>query len=290
MPSRVMTLRRDDVCRVCGTAVPAGTSAYWDADARTVTCLTCLHIAADASLVPQPAQHNSRSEPQIAAPEPRTELDRGHAGASAAREYRRRQANREARTRRRHPWIGGAMLALSTPPQHERAWASGARGEESVARSLERRTAGGPVVILHDRRMPAGHGHANIDHLAVAPRGVFVIDAKAIHGKVRVSTPLLGEAKLIVAGRARTKQLDGLDRQVAAVREALAEAGRGDVPVSGVLCFTKADLPLLGSTEIRGHRLHHCRGTARKLNRSGPLTPDAIASIARQLAIAFPSA
>ena len=240
--------------------------------------------------MPQPARNGSRSAPQPAHPEPGAELDRGHAGASAAREYHRRQASREARTRRRHPWIGGAMLALSTPPQSERAWASGAHGEESVARSLERRTAGGPAVILHDRRMPPGHGHANIDHLAVAPRGVFVIDAKAIHGKVRVSEPLFGEAKLIVAGHSRTKQLDGLDRQVAAVREALATAGRGEVPVSGVLCFTKADLPLLGGTEIRGHRLHHCRGTARKLKRSGPLTPEAIDAIARRLAIDFPSA
>ncbi len=41
--------------------------------------------------------------------------------------------------------------------------------------------------------MPGGHG--NIDHLAVAPTGVFVIDAKDIKGKVRVANPLFAAAK-----------------------------------------------------------------------------------------------
>lgn len=219
---------------------------------------------------------------------PPPELDRGRPGASAAREHLRRRANREARTRRRHPLIGGLLLAAFGSPQHERAWASGGRGEEAVGRSLERRTANRPAVILHDRRMPRGRG--NIDHLAVAPTGVFVIDTKAIKGKVRVSQPLFGKPRLIVAGRNRTKPVDGLDRQVGAVHRALVEAGRDEVPVSGVFCFTKADLPLFGAAKIRGHRLHHTRATARKLNRSGPLDADAIAAIASTLAVAFPPA
>jgi Nuclease-related domain len=180
------------------------------------------------------------------------------------------------------------LLAVSSPPQHERAWDTGGRGEQAVGRSLERRTAKGPAVILHDRLMP--RSRANIDHLAVAPRGVFVIDAKAVKGKVRIAQPLLGKPKLMISGRNRTKLVDGLDRQVTAVRQALADAGWADVPVRGVLCFTKADLPLLGSAQIRGYRLHYCRGTARKLNRSGPLAPEAIAAIERKLAVAFPPA
>jgi len=215
------------------------------------------------------------------------EIDRGRPGASVEREYRRRRRNREARTRRNHPRIGGLLLALRTAPQHEASFQQGGRGERAVARSLERRTARGQAVILHDRRMPGGYG--NIDHLAVAPRGVFVIDAKAVRGKVRIARPLLGKPRLLVRGRSRPKLLAGLDRQVAAVRQALAGSGHADVPVEGVLCFTDAELPLLGR-EIAGHRLLYCRGLARKLNRGGPLSADAIETLALALSDAFPAA
>jgi hypothetical protein len=77
---------------------------------------------------------------------------------------------------------------------------------------------------------------------------------------------------------------------VDAVRRALARHGHDDVPVLGILCFTKADLPLFGTGKIRGHRLHHRWPTARELNRSGPLGPEAIATIATELEADFPSA
>jgi hypothetical protein len=190
--------------------------------------------------------------------------------------------------RRGHPHIGRLLLAIGSAPQHERAWEIGSRGEEQVGRSLDRRTAKGPAIVLHDRRMPASY--ANIDHLGVAPRGVFVIDAKAIKGKVRIARPLFGKPRLMIAGRNRTKLIDGLDRQVGAVRRALARHGHDEVPVLGILCFTKADLPLLGAAKFRGHHLHHCRATARELNRSGPLAPEAIAVIATELEASLPRA
>lgn len=295
MPSRVMRLRRDGVCCQCRVAVPRGTRAYWDAEARNVTCLGCLDASGGAAR--RSPQHPgdagrepvSRRRPASAAePASRPEPDRGHAGASAAREHRRRRAGREASVRRRHPHVGGLLLAISGPPQHERAWEIGSRGEEQVGRSLDRHTAKGPAIVLHDRRMPASQ--ANIDHLAIAPRGVFVIDAKANKGNVRIARPLFGKPRLTIAGRNRTKLIDGLDRQLDAVRRALARRGHEEVPVLGILCFTKADLPLLGAGKIRGHRLLYCRATARQLNRSGLLGPDAIAAIAAELEASFPPA
>jgi hypothetical protein len=265
-----------------------GAQAHWDADARNVTCLRCL----PATGVPAAAKARERDEapvePTVVESESVAEIDRGDPGASAVREHRRRRANREARTRSRHPLIGGAILALSGTPQHERAWDTGGRGEQIVGRSLDSRTAKGPTIILHDRRMP--RSRANIDHLAIAPSGVYVIDAKAIKGNVRVARSLFGKPKLIVAGRNRPTLVAGLDRQVDAVRHVLVELGRDEVPVSGVFCFTKADLPLLGAGQIRGHQLRHCRATARKLNRSGPYSRDAIKQIAQALGLAFPRA
>lgn len=267
----MLKLRYPAVCAVCGTAVAAGTSAWWDRTTREVRCAGCVSIEG------QPATHQP----------PAGEVDPGRPGASARREYLRRRHNREARVRKRHPLIGGLRLALEGSPGHETSFLRGAVGEESVARSLVRRTAKGGAIILHDRAMP--RSRANIDHLAIAPTGVYIIDAKDIAGKVRVSRPLFGAAKLLVRGRNRSRLVDGLDRQVAAVRQALKDMGRGDVRTQGVFCFTaRAELPLLGRPEIRGHRLHHRRALARKLNRRGPLSADAIQGLADALASAFP--
>jgi len=271
-----MKLRRADACCVCGRAVDAGTAAYWNQQQRTVTCLDCL----------QPTRPNRQVDaPTAAALE---EIVRGRPGASAAREYRRRRANRESRVRSNHPLLGGLVLAIAGEPRHQAAWACGARGEQVVAKRLERRTAGGPTILLHDRQMPGGHG--NIDHLAIAPRGVFVVDSKAIRGKVSVSRSLLGEPRLLVKGRGRPRLVAGLDRQVDAVRAALARRGYGDAPIKGVLCFTRADLPLFGSGEIHGHRVCGARGLGRELSRKGELSPSQIDAIARELATSFPPA
>lgn len=218
----------------------------------------------------------------------RASLDRGRPGASAGREYHRRRSNREARVRRRHPHIGGLLLALGASPQHERAFARGQLGEETVARSLERRLAGGPTALLHDRRMPGGYG--NIDHLAVAPRGVYVIDAKAIKGKVRVRPGRPGSSRLQVNGRTRNKLVLGLARQVEAIRCELDAGGHRDVPATGVLCFTEADFPLFGRTQVDGYLLRHPRALAKELKASGPLTEQAIDLLLRCLDERFPSA
>jgi hypothetical protein len=262
-------------CLVCHRDLPAGTYARWDRRSATATCPACAgtpaHPLATATARPKPR-----------------ELERGRAGVSAQREYLRRRRAREARIRRRHPLIGWALIALRAEPQHETAFRRGALGEQGVARSLERRTRGGPAVILHDRRMPTGRG--NIDHLAVARRGVYVIDAKAIHGSVRVRRRLFGEAKLLVDGRDRAKLVQGLERQIAAVGRALAQTAYADLTLHGVFCFTEAELPLLLGREIRGCRLCSPRAVARALNAKGPLGEDAIAAIARELDVAFPAA
>jgi hypothetical protein len=214
-------------------------------------------------------------------------LDRGEAGSGIAREYERRKSNREARVRKAHPRVGGLLLALREPPQHETAFHRGALGEKAVAESLERRTADSPTILLHSRRMSGGCG--DIDHVAVTPTGVYVVDAKDLRGKVRIARPFLGAEKLFVSGRNRTKLIDGLDRQVAAVEAVVNGSGHPDVPVRGVLCFTKADLPMFGTLQMRGHLLLYRKALAKKLNADGPLGPAAIDGLAHAIAAALPS-
>ncbi len=223
-------------------------------------------------------------EPNARADE--AQLDVGIAGASARREHERRRANREKRVRQKHPHIGGLLLRLADEPQHETAWARGSGGEEHVARSLAKhldKTA----LLLHDRRIP--RSRANIDHLAVAPSGVWVIDAKRYKGRVRISKPLFGTAKLTIAGRDRTKLIAGLARQVALVETALASVAPA-VPVRGALCFVDAELPLLGTLTFDGYPLLHPKRLAKRINARGPVDVARVRTLAAELARHFPSA
>jgi hypothetical protein len=214
------------------------------------------------------------------------EIELGTAGASARREHERRRAGREQRTRERHPRLGGVILALQNDPQHERAWARGAGGEEAVAASLAER-CNDNVVVLHDRRVPGSR--ANIDHIAVAPSGVWVIDSKRYEGKVAVSRPLFGKPKLTIAGRDKSKLADGLAAQVDVVRAALDEIA-ADVPLHGTMCFVDADLPLLGTLKFNGFALLYRRALAKRLNADGPLGREQAQRIVAQLAERFPPA
>lgn len=112
----------------------------------------------------------------------REELQLGTAGAGARRELERRKKARETKTRDDHPHIAGLLLKLQAPPQSERAWETGAAGEEEVAAHL--RADCPDVLALHDRRIPGRR--SNIDHIAVAPSGIYVIDAKRYKGKLEV--------------------------------------------------------------------------------------------------------
>jgi hypothetical protein len=137
---------------------------------------------------------------------------------------------------------------------------------------------------------------ANIDHIAVAPSGVLVIDAKRLKGKIEVRKPIFGDAKLVIAGRDKTKLVDGLKRQVVAVRAGLESVGL-DVPVGGCFCFINPDgqaggsgIPLLRTLTIDGLPLFYPRRLSKHLKRPGPLDPKQIEDLAEALVELFPAA
>jgi hypothetical protein len=139
------------------------------------------------------------------------------------------------------------IAAVVGEPQSTRAWEVGALGEERVGAVLEGASARG-VLALHDRRIPGRR--SNIDHIAIGPAGVFIIDTKRYeNAEIRVRrvgglfTPRRDE--LLVRGRVKTNLVEGLRRQVEVVEGVLDEAALIDVPVHGVLCFVDGLLPLL---------------------------------------------
>ncbi len=136
--------------------------------------------------------------------------------------------------------------------------------------------------------MPGGRG--DIDHIAIAPTGVYVIDTKAHKGRVRITGRLLAQPKLLINGCNRTGLLDGLDRQREAVRTMLARDGYAGFPIHSALCFTKADLPFLRTQKMRGHLLTSPRALTKRLNADGGLRPAVLDELADKLAARFPPA
>jgi hypothetical protein len=143
----------------------------------------------------------------------------GTAGGSARAEYERR-----------------SRRSVGRAPQSTRAWAKGADGEQRVGASLETLTAGG-APVLHDRQIPGSR--ANIDHLVVAPSGVWVVDAKRYTGRVERRDR---GRRLFVNGCDRSKLVTAMSKQVEAVERALAGQA---IPIHPVLCFTGSEWPLL---------------------------------------------
>lgn len=154
-------------------------------------------------------------------------------------------------------------------------------------------TGGGRVTeltarpLLHDRRIP--RSRANIDHIAIARSGVWVVDAKRYKGKVAVSRPLFGKAKLTIAGRDKSTLMDGLAKQVGLVSSVVAEMAPS-VPVHGALCFVDADLPMVGTLSFNGYPLLYPKALAKRMRADGPLDAEQLRAVAAGLARGFPPA
>jgi hypothetical protein len=140
----------------------------------------------------------------------------GRPGGSAQAEYQRRRTAELTAWTRTLPWRVAATLAAGTtsgllagrlvaswlavlavaaavaagvgwalrfqPSRDTLAWQRGAAGERKTARLLTHLEPHG-WTVLHDLAVPGSR--ANIDHLAIGPPGVFVIDSKQYRGRLR---------------------------------------------------------------------------------------------------------
>lgn len=273
-------VKYDGVCSRCGTVLTVGTPAVYERASRTIHCIECPTAAANEMALA------ATEAPADAAPRP----DEGLAGGSARREHERRMAAREARTRDRFGHrLGRVVLALTSEPQSTRAWAIGAKGEEKLAAALQGIDG---LCMLHDRRVPGTRG--NIDHIVIAPTGIFVIDAKNYEGLIRVRDVgglFRTDNRLYVGSRDCSKLADNLGWQVEAVVAALGNGGVDPLPpITPVLCFVDGEWPLLRPPDsFRGVRLESERSIRKVLTASATLKEVRIKGLARVLATALPA-
>lgn len=259
---KVMSLRRDAEC-VCGVFIPRGTRAGWHRTLRIVICAQCL------GLVDEPAP-----------------IDIGVPGGSLDREYVRRIAAREQNVRARHPHIGGLLLRMRPPPDSTRAFAVGAAGEREAAEALTREV-GDTTLFLYNRRVGVGKERGDIDIIAVAPSGVFVIDPKKYAGrKVRANR---ARDCFLIDGRRRTSLAVGMRRHLDAVTKGVQLGPVPLAPVSAAYCFIGADLPMR-RLFVDGVPALGLRGAAELLRQAGPMGADQRAILHADLSRRFPPA
>jgi hypothetical protein len=136
---------------------------------------------------------------------------------------------------------------------------------------------------------------ANIDHIAIAPSGVFVIDSKNVTGQIKVDWQggLFSERRwfLYIGGRDRTAWVEGVEGQAELVRQCLSEAGHGGVPVAAALCMTNGEgLPWIGHPRLREVAICRPRHIAKRLRADGPRTSSEIRALHAVLERALPAA
>lgn len=148
---------------------------------------------------------------------------------------------------REHPKLAGPILTLTADPQSTKGWQQGAEGEELLAGRLTELPD--TFRVMHDGRIPGTQ--ASIDHIAIGPSAVWVIDAKRYKNRrpaLRVEGGILRPRieTLRIGGRDGTELVDGVRSQVDRVSPALEHDSR----INEVLCFLEADWPLIGGSFI----------------------------------------
>jgi hypothetical protein len=189
----------------------------------------------------------------------------GKPGASAQATYRRRRAGEWAAWTRSLPWraaavlvagVGIGLLAAQAVPRladpagllaavglawmlrfcvspDAQAWRRGAAGERRTARLLSPLEDRG-WVVLHDLAVPGSA--ANIDHLAIGPGGVVVVDSKQYRGRLQLDPSGLlwhGRHLLTPALRAARWEADQADEVL----------GVADVDVAAIVAVHGTSVP-----------------------------------------------
>ena len=150
--------------------------------------------------------------------------------------------------------------------------------------------------ILNDRSVP--HRHANIDHVVVASSGVWIIDSKLWKGLIQVKNVgglLNPTQKLLVDSRDESACTEKIYSQVIPIANILNDPG---IPIRPALVFVDGNwgagvtLRVLRQRpyEILGVMISWPRAVIARIAENGPLTPQAVAEIAKMLDEALPPA
>jgi Nuclease-related domain len=182
--------------------------------------------------------------------------------------------------------VGGLAAAVAgwglrfRPSPDAVAWRRGAVGERRTARLLDQLERRG-WVVLHDLAIPGSR--ANLDHLAIGPGGVFVIDSKQYRGRLQLdASGRLWNGRYPLAPDLRTVSFEA--DQAAQV---LPDPGVAVLPIVAV---HGAEVPW-GKVVMDGVPVVRAKRLPRMLRQLPPvLGPGRVADLADQARIRFHAA
>jgi hypothetical protein len=148
------------------------------------------------------------------------------------------------------------------------------------------------IEYLHDRRIPGSGGRGNIDHIVVAPAGLFVIDTKRYTGRVelkRKGSIFHPEYRLYASGFDRTTDIDEVKALAAIVDRAVLDHNVEPRPIATpVLCFVDAERTRLDPHAHDGVLLETEHSIRELLLSDVEMAPGQVDHVARELGRLFP--
>lgn len=232
---KTIVAKYSSVCCECGLKISKGANVLYNSEIKKIRCLT--HTI---------------------------ENSYGKAGKSAREKSNKIEAKRKERIES-IPFIGKMLYPILDPSIEAQMWEKGAKGEEKIGKILDDLATQNGFVSIHDRKIP--NSKANIDHMLVTPKGVFVIDAKNYTGMVELRKKgnwfLPGNDILYVNGRNQHKLVSLLAWQVGVVKENLQS---DSTDVVGILAFTQGDWPWVGKPKVVEGVYLNSRGISNVIN------------------------
>jgi len=179
--------------------------------------------------------------------------------------------------------------------RRDHLWVKGAAGEYLMAKSLHERL-GDRAVILNDRAIPGSR--ANIDHVVVAPSGVWIVDSKLWKGLIQVKTVggmTSATQRLFVDGRDESSRTEKIYSQVIPIANLLGDPG---IPIHPALVFVDGNWGAGVTLRVLQNRPYEMLGVMvawpkaliAKIDDAGPLSGDSVQAIAGALDAALPPA
>jgi Nuclease-related domain len=189
--------------------------------------------------------------------------------------------------------IAGSAAFREWQKSRDPTWRRGAIGEYRTAQFLKKYLRE-DAMVLHDRALP--DSPANVDHIVVAPSGVWIIDAKNWSGVLNYRPEGHGRfrERLFVDGVDKTYKVEAVYDAVLPIAQMLMGF---EPPIHPAVVFVSPEykfrmglrLKIRGPIRHDGVLLGDAWGLTKRMNKPGLIDKDRIQSIHELLASKMPS-
>jgi hypothetical protein len=176
--------------------------------------------------------------------------------------------------------VGGTAALRAARETRDRDFVKGATGEYLIDVGL-RKNLGREAKLITDRAIPGTK--SKVDHIVVAPSGVWIIDTHLWRGKIEYKTKSLTslDYRLYVGGTDRTSKVEDIYNLVIPVAQVIADRS---IPVHAAMVFVDGDWSNAQTLRLARDKPHQHLGVwltwpralYKMINEAGTLDPQSI--------------